>query len=103
MAKYDTAADVSPPMLSPPALVNQNVAANFTPAVPDNTYMTPPHIHHPFQRPALQGQDVPPPEFKMTLFHWQIQQEAKKVEGLSADHLNMQDSDGDTYVPISKN
>lgn len=85
-------------MPSPPALLNPNTTANFVPAVPQNTYMTAQHIQHPVQRSALQEQAAPAPEFKMTLFHWQIQQESKKAQGLTADQLNMQDSDGDTYV-----
>ncbi|XP_037552740.1 NF-kappa-B inhibitor zeta-like [Nematolebias whitei] len=100
VAKYNIA-DASPPLPSPPALLNPNTTANFVPAVPQNAYMTAQHIQHPVQRPALQGQDVPAPEFKMTLFQWQIQQEFKKAQGLTADQLNMQDSDGDTFLHIA--
>lgn len=52
-------------------------------------------VPQPVQLPA-QEHDVPASGGKMTLFHWQIQQEAKKAEGLSPEQLCMQDSDGDT-------
>lgn len=51
-----------------------------------------------FEYPPLQEQRTPSPEVRMTLFQWQIQQEARKVEGMSLEQLSMQDSDGDTYV-----
>ncbi|XP_017291946.1 NF-kappa-B inhibitor zeta [Kryptolebias marmoratus] len=102
VAKYDDVPkDASPQMPSPPALVNPNAAATFAPYVPENVFVSTQHIQPPMQCPALQGQDVPAPDFKMTLFHWQIQQEAKKAECLTAEQLNMQDSDGDTFLHIA--
>lgn len=52
------------------------------------------------QHPALQGQESPTAKAKVTLFHWQIQQEAQRVGGVSPELLNMQDADGDTYVSM---
>lgn len=40
----------------------------------------------------------PTAEVKLTLFHWQIQRETQRMEGVSQEKLNMQDGDGDTYV-----
>lgn len=36
----------------------------------------------------------------MSLFHWQIQAEAQRIEEISPELLNMHDSDGDTYVCV---
>lgn len=38
----------------------------------------------------------PSAEVKLTLFHWQLQQEARRVAGLPPELLNTQDEDGDT-------
>lgn len=61
--------------------------------------MTLQEVQQPVQLPP-QEQEVPVSDGKMTLFHWQIQKEAKKAEGLTPDQLCMQDSDGDTYVEM---
>ncbi|XP_049609755.1 NF-kappa-B inhibitor zeta isoform X2 [Syngnathus scovelli] len=50
----------------------------------------------------LPGPEAPPPqEYQLTLFQWQIQQEARKYEGVSPELLNMQDGDGDTCLHIA--
>lgn len=86
------------PDLSPPAPANLNMTPYFPPAVPEQNHITPPPMQHtPLQEPmALTS------EFKMTLFQWQIQHEAQKVEGISPEIMQMQDADGDTYVFIKK-
>ncbi|XP_028256092.1 NF-kappa-B inhibitor zeta isoform X2 [Parambassis ranga] len=55
----------------------------------------------PPQNTSMQDQESPAAAGKMTLFHWQIQQEAQKAEGLSSEQLNMQDADGDTFLHIA--
>ncbi|XP_008323348.1 NF-kappa-B inhibitor zeta isoform X2 [Cynoglossus semilaevis] len=40
-------------------------------------------------------------EARMSLFHWQIQAEAQRIEEISPELLNMHDSDGDTYLHIA--
>ncbi|XP_068447165.1 NF-kappa-B inhibitor zeta [Clinocottus analis] len=53
------------------------------------------------QHPALQGHAAPPARGEMTLFHWQIQRELRRVEGVPPEQLNMQDEDGDTLLHIA--
>lgn len=84
-------------MRGPPAPVNPNIT-DFPPAAAENGHITPQQI----QYPTLQGQVAPTAEVKMTLFHWQVQQEAQRIESISPEMVNMQDSDGDTYVLIKK-
>ncbi|XP_042261048.1 NF-kappa-B inhibitor zeta [Thunnus maccoyii] len=91
------ASDTTFHVLSPPALVNPNITTHFPPAAPENCHITPQHMQH----AALQGQMAPTGEVKMTLFQWQIQQEAQRVEGLSPELMNMQDADGDTFLHIA--
>ncbi|XP_054603651.1 NF-kappa-B inhibitor zeta isoform X3 [Nothobranchius furzeri] len=93
--------DASPQMPSPPEPVNLNPTMNYGAPVIENAYMEVQQFHEPIQPTVLQGQDVPATERKMTLFHWQIQQESQKVEGLTVEQLNMQDSDGDTFLHIA--
>ncbi|XP_044043940.1 NF-kappa-B inhibitor zeta [Siniperca chuatsi] len=93
----DFANDISPHLLGPPAPVNSNITINFAPTFPENGHINPQQM----QDPALQGQVAPTAEVKMTLFHWQIQQEAQKVGGVSPELLNMQDVDGDTFLHIA--
>uniref|UniRef100_A0A3Q2DIK8 NFKB inhibitor zeta n=1 Tax=Cyprinodon variegatus TaxID=28743 RepID=A0A3Q2DIK8_CYPVA len=76
--------------------VNLIPPSNFIPALPESAVMAPQETQ---QLPA--EQELPAPEGKMTLFHWQIQQESKKVEGLPASLLCTQDSDGDTYLHVA--
>lgn len=38
----------------------------------------------------------PSAEVRLTLFHWQIQQEERRVAGLPPELLHAQDEDGDT-------
>ncbi|XP_035533710.1 NF-kappa-B inhibitor zeta [Morone saxatilis] len=77
-----------------PAPVNFNITNQWA---PENGNITPQLTQH----PALWGQEAPTAEVKMTLFHWQIQQEAQKLEGISPELLNMQDVDGDTFLHIA--
>ncbi|XP_034406686.1 NF-kappa-B inhibitor zeta [Cyclopterus lumpus] len=37
----------------------------------------------------------------MTLFHWQIQRELQRLDGVSPEMLNTQDVDGDTFLHIA--
>ncbi len=89
---------MSPHLLGPPAPVNSNVTNYFPPAAPENGHVAPQQMQH----AALQGQVAPTAEVKITLFHWQIQQETQRVGGLSPEMLNMQDADGDTYVSMKE-
>ncbi|XP_072233592.1 NF-kappa-B inhibitor zeta [Leuresthes tenuis] len=93
--------DSNPHLPSPPAPVNANTCPGFPPATPENTPTTPQQMQHPMQCAAVQAQDAPTAQVKITLFHWQIQQEARRVERLSAELLNTQDSDGDTFLHIA--
>ncbi|KAM4559635.1 NF-kappa-B inhibitor zeta isoform 2-T2 [Odontesthes bonariensis] len=93
--------DANPYPPSPPAPVNTNTCPNLPPATPENTRRTPQQMRRPTQRPAVQEQDAPTAQVKVTLFHWQIQQEAQKVERMPAELLNTQDSDGDTFLHIA--
>ncbi|XP_070786656.1 NF-kappa-B inhibitor zeta [Enoplosus armatus] len=81
--------DMSPRLLGPPAPVNSNTTNNFLPTYPESASIAPQQIHHPTA------------QVKMTLFHWQIQQEAQRVGGVSPEQLNMQDADGDTFLHIA--
>lgn len=56
---------------------------------PENGHITQQQMQHPM---------YPTAEVKLTLFHWQIQRETQRMEGVSQEKLNMQDGDGDTYV-----
>lgn len=58
-------------------------------AVPSNEILLPSQT----QQPA--------PEGPLTLFHWQIQQQLAKLNGVSTDLLIEQDSDGDTPLHIA--
>lgn len=82
--------------MDPPAPVNSHITNYFPLAAPENGHVTPQQM----QRPAPQGQVAPTADVKITLFHWQIQQEAQRVGGVSLEMLNMQDADGDTYVSM---
>uniref|UniRef100_A0A3P9JRB4 Nuclear factor of kappa light polypeptide gene enhancer in B-cells inhibitor, zeta n=1 Tax=Oryzias latipes TaxID=8090 RepID=A0A3P9JRB4_ORYLA len=75
-------------------------------ASPQLTCPTPPATpnpaeHYPVTPPDTAYSPAPCAKVKMTLFHWQIQQEAKKVEGMTTEQVNMQDSDGDTFLHIA--
>lgn len=77
--------DVIPHLQGLPAPRNSvNISA------PGNGFVAP-------QQP-VQGQVSPRAEAKMTLFHWQIEREERKLGGISPELLNIQDRDGDTYV-----
>lgn len=92
-AKLDTF-DLSPHMLGFQATVAPHTPTYFPLVSPENGHIT---AQQQMQNPpALQGQVAPAAEIKMTLFHWQIQQEAKRLEGVSPEQLNLQDTDGDT-------
>ncbi|XP_023249078.1 NF-kappa-B inhibitor zeta-like [Seriola lalandi dorsalis] len=89
--------DASPHILSPRAPASPKFTPNFHPASSQNGHITPQQMQH----PAPQGQAAPTTEVKMSLFHWQIQQEAKRVGGVSPELLNKQDADGDTFLHIA--
>ncbi|XP_008304834.1 NF-kappa-B inhibitor zeta [Stegastes partitus] len=95
------ACDVSAHLFNPPAPLNPNTTTDFPPAAPETAEKSPQQAQFPIQYPALQGQVAPADGFKMTLFHWQIQQQAQRVGGLSAELLNTQDADGDTFLHIA--
>ncbi|MEQ2310838.1 hypothetical protein AMECASPLE_013412 [Ameca splendens] len=92
--------DLSPQMATSPTHVNQSPIANVIPALPENAAMTLQDMQQLVQL-SPQEQKVSVSNGKMTLFHWQIQQESRKVEGLSVEQLCMQDSDGDTFLHIA--
>lgn len=101
--KYETSpTDGSHHQLSPQAVVNLNSPSLFPPdenGPMKQEFLVPQHqAQHAYEYPAMQEQTPPPCEVRITLFQWQIQQEARKVEGLSQELLYMQDADGDTYV-----
>ncbi|XP_062270914.1 NF-kappa-B inhibitor zeta-like [Scomber scombrus] len=83
--------------VSPPAPANLNMTPYFPAAAPEHNHITPPHMQH----SPLQGPMAPTSEFKMTLFQWQIQHEAQKLEGISPEIMHMQDADGDTFLHIA--
>ncbi|XP_034720112.1 NF-kappa-B inhibitor zeta [Etheostoma cragini] len=90
--------DLSPHLLGPSGPVISNVTYNVPHASPENGHITPQkHL----QNPPLQGQAAPTAEGKATLFHWQIQQETKRIESVSPELLIMQDADGDTCLHIA--
>ncbi|KAK5619258.1 hypothetical protein CRENBAI_018108 [Crenichthys baileyi] len=98
-AKYEPViTDLSPQMATSPTHVNQSPIANVIPALPENAAMA---LQDMQQLVQLSPQEQKVSNSKMTLFHWQIQQESRKVEGLSAEQLSMQDSDGDTFLHIA--
>ncbi|XP_034533621.1 NF-kappa-B inhibitor zeta [Notolabrus celidotus] len=87
--------DMSPHPLVPPAPLDSPVINNFPQSAPD------PFLLQQAQHPPLQGAVAPTAEVMMSLFQWQIQQEARRVGGVSPELLNMQDSDGDTFLHIA--
>lgn len=106
--KYETSpTGVNHHQLSPPVPVSQNTTTLFPTAAPENApmkqeFLVNQQMQHSFKYPPLHEQRTPSPEGRMTLFQWQIQQEARKVEGISLEQLSMQDSDGDTYVYMNE-
>ncbi|KAM6958079.1 NF-kappa-B inhibitor zeta isoform 1-T2 [Tautogolabrus adspersus] len=84
-------------LLGPPAPVYSTIANHFFPAAPEYSPTPLQQIQH----PPLQGQMAPTADVKTSLFHWQILQEVQRVGGVSPEQLNMQDSDGDTYLHIA--
>lgn len=105
--KYETSpTGVNHHQLSPPVPVSQNTTTLFPTAAPENApmkqeFLVNQQMQHSFEYPPLHEQRTPSPEGRMTLFQWQIQQEARKVEGISLEQLSMQDSDGDTFLHIA--
>ncbi|XP_041835118.1 NF-kappa-B inhibitor zeta [Melanotaenia boesemani] len=94
----DFAPEMSPHLSNLPAPGHPNTPAGFSSAA-ENMVLQ--QIQDMLQQPPLQQQNSPTSEVKMTLFHWQIQQEVQNVGGLSAELLNKQDSDGDTFLHIA--
>ncbi|XP_039649752.1 NF-kappa-B inhibitor zeta-like [Perca fluviatilis] len=90
--------DLSPHLLGPSGSVNSNITYNVPHAPPENGHIAP---QEHLQNPPLQGQVAPTAEVKMTLFHWQVQREAQRIERVSPELLNMQDADGDTCLHIA--
>ncbi|XP_074521088.1 NF-kappa-B inhibitor zeta [Halichoeres trimaculatus] len=73
--------------------LNTSVMSDYASAAPESG-----PVLHQVQHPPVQGAGA---EVRMSLFQWQIQQEAQRVGGLSPELLNMQDSDGDTFLHIA--
>lgn len=90
--------DLSPHLFGHSGPVNSNIT-NVPHASPENGHIAP---QEHLQNLPLQGQLAPTAEVKMTLFHWQVQREAQRIERVSPELLNMQDADGDTYVLMKK-
>ncbi|KAM9830333.1 NF-kappa-B inhibitor zeta-like isoform 2-T2 [Syngnathus typhle] len=63
--------------------------------IPVNPPKIPPCAYQPGPEPP------PPQEYQLTLFQWQIQQEARKFEGVAPELLSKQDADGDTCLHIA--
>ncbi|CAN9498076.1 unnamed protein product [Ophioblennius macclurei] len=61
-------------------------------------FSPPPLLHH-MQHPSCSSSTSS--QMEITLFHWQIQQAERRVEHLSAEQLNAQDEDGDTFLHIA--
>ncbi|TNN56036.1 NF-kappa-B inhibitor zeta [Liparis tanakae] len=72
------------PVGPPPAPVNSHVAARL-----------PGHANAQRRRVAPTAEPAP------TLFHWQIQRELRRLDGVAPETLYMQDADGDTCVPAA--
>ncbi|XP_031147662.1 NF-kappa-B inhibitor zeta isoform X1 [Sander lucioperca] len=89
--------DLSPHLLGHSGPVNSNIT-NVPHASPENGHIAP---QEHLQNLPLQGQLAPTAEVKMTLFHWQVQREAQRIERVSPELLNMQDADGDTCLHIA--
>ncbi|XP_041638260.1 NF-kappa-B inhibitor zeta isoform X2 [Cheilinus undulatus] len=75
----------------PPVPSNPTIVHNTFPTNTDATTL------QQEQHPPLQEQA----EVKLSLFHWQIQQEMQRVGRISLEQLTMQDSDGDTFLHIA--
>ncbi|XP_071774303.2 NF-kappa-B inhibitor zeta [Centroberyx gerrardi] len=84
------ASECSLHLLSTPAPVNPSIPNQFLPG-PENGHVTPQLVQHP--APITDG--------KMTFFHWQILQEANRMEGVHPEVLSLQDEDGDTCLHIA--
>uniref|UniRef100_A0A3B3B7D4 Nuclear factor of kappa light polypeptide gene enhancer in B-cells inhibitor, zeta n=1 Tax=Oryzias melastigma TaxID=30732 RepID=A0A3B3B7D4_ORYME len=64
--------------------------------------MTPnPAEQYPVSPPETVYSPPTPEKTPMTLFHWQIQQEAKRLEMMPPELVNRQDPDGDTYLHLA--
>ncbi|KAF6722225.1 NF-kappa-B inhibitor zeta [Oryzias melastigma] len=64
--------------------------------------MTPnPAEQYPVSPPETVYSPPTPEKAPMTLFHWQIQQEAKRLEMMPPELVNRQDPDGDTYLHLA--
>ncbi|KAG7239333.1 hypothetical protein INR49_029321 [Caranx melampygus] len=91
------ATDVTPHMSDPCAPANPYTPTRFLPAPPESGHGTPQRA----TPPAPQGPAAPTCDVNMSLFHWQIKQEAQRLEGVCPELLNMQDADGDTFLHIA--
>ncbi|KAG7238098.1 hypothetical protein INR49_031334 [Caranx melampygus] len=91
------ATDVIPHMSDPCAPANPYTPTRFLPAPPESGHGTPQRA----TPPAPQGPAAPTCDANMSLFHWQIKQEAQRLEGVCPELLNMQDADGDTFLHIA--
>ncbi|XP_063733500.1 NF-kappa-B inhibitor zeta isoform X2 [Eleginops maclovinus] len=83
--KSEEFAFVSPQLFGPPG----QPKASYEYA--ENGITSPPQLQHP----------TPDAGGKLTLFHWQIQQQAQRVGGVSPELLSKQDADGDTFLHIA--
>ncbi|XP_075999973.1 NF-kappa-B inhibitor zeta [Genypterus blacodes] len=88
-----------------PTQEDDSTAGGFgsvSPTVPSSPVLPPAAPQpQPVLHPTLQVLAATAEEAKMTLFGWQVQKEAARVEGLSSELLNMQDEDGDTCLHIA--
>lgn len=86
------ASDACPHILDPCAPADPCTPTHFLPAPPESGHSTQEHMKH----PSLQRSAAPSADVNMSLFHWQIKQEAQKLEGVPPELLSSQDADGDT-------
>ncbi|KAM9327764.1 NF-kappa-B inhibitor zeta-like isoform 1-T4 [Pholidichthys leucotaenia] len=93
--------DASPHPSVRPASISPSITTQLPPPAPENPYNLPQQMPHPTGFPNPQEQKAATAEVMMTLFQWQIQQEVRKVEGVSPELLVMQDTDGDTFLHIA--
>uniref|UniRef100_A0A8C6U5A5 Uncharacterized protein n=1 Tax=Neogobius melanostomus TaxID=47308 RepID=A0A8C6U5A5_9GOBI len=74
--------------LNPPSIAPSPPAPNSS--LPGHLYSAPPVPQQQTAGPAI-----------TTLFQWQVQQQLRRMNGVSPEMINMQDSDGDTPLHIA--
>lgn len=68
------------------------------PPAPVNSHVT---GHLPGHANAQRRHVAPTAEPAPTLFHWQIQRELRRLDGVAPETLYMQDADGDTFLHVA--